>query len=66
MGSDLDRPPVMSSEIIQPPKDGGLFTIRHGGNGARTRMVCGFLGCDHAEHNPLITTLPSVLKLSLA
>jgi AraC-like DNA-binding protein len=65
MGSDLDRPPVMSSEIIQPPKDGGLFTIRHGGNGARTRMVCGFLGCDQAEHNPVITTLPPVLRLSL-
>ena len=65
MGSDLDRPPVMSSEIIQPPKDGGLFTIRHGGNGAPTRMVCGFLGCDNAESNPVIATLPPVLRLSL-
>ncbi len=65
MGSDLDRPPVMSSEIIQPPKDGGLFTIRHGGNGARTRMICGFLGCDCAESNPVLATLPPALKLSL-
>jgi AraC-like DNA-binding protein len=65
IGSDLSTPPVMSSEIIRPPKNGGLFSIRHGGNGACTRMVCGFLGCDSAEGNPVITTLPPALKLSL-
>jgi len=65
MGSDLSMPPAMSSEIINPPKNGGLFSISHGGNGACTRMVCGFLGCDSAEGNPVISTLPSVLKLGL-
>ena len=65
MGSDLGMPPVMSSEIIQPPKDGGLFTIRHGGSGACTRMVCGFIGCDGAESNPVLASLPPALKLSL-
>ena len=65
MGSDLGMPPVMSSEIIHPPKNGGLFSIRHGGNGPCTRMVCGFLGCDSAEGNPVIATLPSVLKLNI-
>src|SRR5215472_17378083 len=33
VGSDLTLPPVHGSDIIQPPKDGGLFTIRHGGSG---------------------------------
>jgi len=65
MGSDLGMPPVMSSDIIHPPKNGGLFTIRHGGNGACTRMVCGFLGCDSAENNPVLATLPPALKLSI-
>src|SRR5262245_19087581 len=65
MGSDLGMPPVMSSEVIQPPKNGGLFTIRHGGNGACTRMVCGFLGCDGAESNPVLASLPPALKLNL-
>jgi AraC-like DNA-binding protein len=65
MGSDLTLPPVKGSEIVQPPRDGGLFTIRHGGAGARTRMVCGYLGCDSADNNPVIATLPSVLKLSV-
>jgi AraC-like DNA-binding protein len=65
MGSDLNLPPVMSSEIIRPPENGGLYSIRHGGNGTCTRMVCGFLGCDSAEGNPVISTLPPVLKLGL-
>jgi AraC-like DNA-binding protein len=64
LGSDLSLPPVMGSDIIQPPKDGGLFSIHHGGEGARTRMVCGFLGCDNADGNPVISTLPAALRLS--
>jgi len=63
VGSDLNRPPVAGSDIIQPPKEGGLFTIHHGGGGKRTRMICGYLGCDSAEGNPVISTLPSLLKL---
>src|SRR6185312_3777416 len=63
--SDLSLPPVMGSEIIRPPKDGGLLSIQHGGAGARTRMVCGFLGCDHAEGNPVLSTLPPLLKLGV-
>jgi AraC-like DNA-binding protein len=65
MGSDLSLPPVAGSEIIHPPKDGGLFSIHHGGGGERTRMVCGFLGCHSAEGNPVISTLPPLLKLNL-
>ena len=65
MGSDLSLPPVAGSDIIHPPKDGGLYSIHHGGNGGRTRMICGFLGCDSAEGNPVISTLPSLLKLNV-
>src|SRR4029077_7302848 len=56
-------PPVAGSDIIQPPRDGGLFSIHHGGNGKRTRSTCGFLGSDCAADNPVISTLPSLLKL---
>jgi AraC-like DNA-binding protein len=62
MGSDLGLPPVPGSDIIHPPKDGGLYSIHHGGGGGRTRMVCGFLGCASAEGNPVISTLPSLFK----
>src|SRR5215831_5670615 len=63
VGSDLSLPPVAGSDIIQPPKDGGLFTIRHGGGGERTRMICGYLGCEDLEDNPVLSTLPALLKL---
>jgi AraC-like DNA-binding protein len=56
-------PPVAGSDIIQPPKNGGLFSIHHGGDGRRTRMICGYLGSDSAEGNPVISNLPSLLKL---
>jgi hypothetical protein len=65
MGSDLSLPPVPGSDIIHPPKDGGLFSIHHGGDGARTLMVCGFLGCTSAEGNPVLSTLPSLLKINV-
>jgi len=65
MGSDLSLPPVAGGDVIQPPKDGGLFSIHHGGAGGRTRMVCGFLGCASAEGNPVLSTLPPLLKLDV-
>jgi AraC-like DNA-binding protein len=63
VGSDLSLRPVPGSDIIQPPKEGGLFSIHHGGSGRRTRMICGYLGSDCAEDNPAISTLPALLKL---
>ena len=65
MGSDLSLPPVLGRDIVQPPKCGGLYSIHHGGGGKRTKMICGFLGYDSAKGNPVITTLPPVLKLNV-
>jgi AraC-like DNA-binding protein len=65
MGSDLSLPPVAGSDIIHPPKDGGLSSIHHGGAGGRTRMICGFLGCASADGNPVLSTLPPLLKLNV-
>lgn len=65
MGSDLSLPPVSGGDVIQAPRDGGLFSIHHGGNGERTRMICGFLGCAKADGNPLLSTLPTLLKFNV-
>jgi AraC-like DNA-binding protein len=66
MGSDLGLPPVAGSDVIQKPRDGGLFSVHHGGSGKCTRMICGFLGCASAEGNPVLSTLPPLLKLDVA
>src|SRR3954447_23899520 len=65
MGSDLSLTPVSGPGVVQPPKGGGMSSIHHGGNGKRTRMVCGFLGCSKAESNPVISSLPPLLKLNM-
>ena len=65
LGSDLDVPPVSNRDILQPPRDGGLFSIRHGGKGARARLVCGFLGGDGAHGNPVISALPAAIRLNI-
>ena len=62
IGSHLDLPPVPSRQVVQAPPGGGLWAIRHGGGGDETRIVCGFLGCDRLEGNPLTAALPSVLR----
>lgn len=38
--------------------------IKTGGSGPTTRIVCGFLHCDEAVFNPLLTALPRVLLAS--
>jgi AraC-like DNA-binding protein len=65
LGSHLDLPPVMASDVIVPPTDGGLYAIRLGGDGARTRVICGFLGCDNVEGNLVISALPAALRLNV-
>ena len=65
MGSDLGLPPVLNRDIIRPCKDGGLFSIHHGGDGAHTRVICGYLGCASGDGNPVISTLPPLLKLNV-
>ena len=66
MGSDLALPPALGSDIVQQPVDGGLYAIQHGGSGAKTEMICGFIGYAGTQGNPLIPMLPRLLKLNVA
>ncbi|MBL6078652.1 AraC family transcriptional regulator [Belnapia sp. T18] len=56
--------PVRAEALLRPAAGGGLARIRHGGGGAATHLVCGFLGSEGAA-NPLIASLPPVLRLDL-
>ncbi|HXU03660.1 MAG TPA: AraC family transcriptional regulator, partial [Polyangia bacterium] len=57
--------PVPGRQIIQLPARGQLYSMRHGGDGERARVVCGFLGCDGPDTNPVLAALPAVVKLML-
>ena len=65
LGSDLTLPPVPGDRVIQPPVDGGLATIHHGGTGQKTRLVCGYLGSEGAADNPVLHALPAAILLSV-
>jgi len=65
-GSDLSTAAVPARDVIQPPQSGGgLARIVHGGGGATTQLLCGFLGSD-APFSPLVSALPPVLKLDVS
>lgn len=62
LGSDLNLKPVNAKELVMPPANGQMARIEHGGGGAGTHIMCGFLGTD-APNDPVFAILPSVLKL---
>ena len=63
MGSDVSIPPAERSEIVD--KVGGMLRIQHGGGGATTRFVCGYLACDSRVCRPLFSALPRMLRVSI-
>jgi AraC-like DNA-binding protein len=62
LGSHLDLSPVPAKQVVRVPPDGGLAVIRHGGGGEKARVVCGFLGCDRMDGNPLTSALPPIVR----
>lgn len=63
LGSDLKLLPVPGADIMQPPTGNGLATMVLGGGGAATRIVCGFLGSEEVRGNPVLGTVPPVLRV---
>ena len=64
MGSDLSRPPISAAELLAGVHGDGPYHIRHGGDGASTRLICGYLGCLSARGNPIFSALPASMKIS--
>ena len=64
LGGDVTLPPIPSETVVQRSAAGGLAKIRLGGDGPITRIVCGCLAGERLEANPVVSTLPAVLRLS--
>ena len=72
MGTAVDTPPEFDAEqtigFFQALAAGSLpFVIPEGGGGLpKTKVICGFLGCDPGPFNPLLANLPRVLRVRWA
>jgi AraC-like DNA-binding protein len=64
MASGPGMEPVSVARLIQRSANGRLTRLTHGGGGAPTHIVCGFLGSEEG-YNPLIASLPRVLTLDV-
>jgi AraC family transcriptional regulator, alkane utilization regulator len=63
MGTDLHLAPMESDALAAAdnPDGTGVFRMRYGGGGARTRFVCGYLALSRSLFRPLLEALPRVL-----
>lgn len=64
LGSDLTLRPTPSRELAVPAEN-GMYQVTYGGGGAPVRMICGYLGCDFAHGNPVLASLPGILRIAV-
>ena len=63
MGSDLNLAPLETENLNRGDAD--LIQMRHGGGGAATRFVCGYLACSRSVCRPLLDALPRLLRVPI-
>jgi AraC-like DNA-binding protein len=65
MGSDLHHAPLEAASLfsVDGTPDADFMHIRHGGGGAVTRFVCGYLACNRNMSRPLFEALPRVVRI---
>lgn len=67
MGSNLHLAPVEASTLLRADAGahGDIIQLRHGGGGAATRIVCGYLACSRSLCRPLFEALPRVVRIPI-
>lgn len=64
IGSGLHHAPMTASDAVQV-KIPGLESVRYGGDGAPTRVVCGWFGYERHVASPVMTGLPQLFRTSI-
>ena len=66
MGSDLQLAPFDAGRIEgTDATDTDFIHVRHGGGGALTRFVCGYVACGRSVLRPLRDSLPPMVRISM-
>jgi AraC family transcriptional regulator, alkane utilization regulator len=55
---------IPASKLLPRPPWPDVVVVEHGGSGASTQVVCGFLHCDELLFNPLLSNLPRLMHVS--
>jgi AraC-like DNA-binding protein len=55
---------VEVARLLPPPPWADILVVEHGGPGANTSLICGFLQCDELLFHPLLRDLPRVLHVN--
>jgi AraC family transcriptional regulator, alkane utilization regulator len=62
MGTHGHAPVPLHTVLPQSPRT-QMPLIRHGGDGARTRILCGYLNCEDLLFHPLLRALPPLIHV---
>ena len=67
MGTDLHLAPMEREASLEPlpGADPEMFQMRHGGGGAPTRFICGYLALSRSAFRPLFESLPPMLCIHM-
>ena len=67
MGSDVRLVPVDTERLVDRDQaaHSDFIHIRHGGGGAVTRFVCGYLACNRSVCRSLLESLPRLLRITV-
>lgn len=67
MGSDLYLAPVEAAGLAGANSASApdFIQMRHGGGGAVTRIVCGYLACSRDVYRPLLEALPRMVRIAI-
>ncbi|TCJ29907.1 AraC family transcriptional regulator [Nocardioides jejuensis] len=60
MGGSAAAPCTPLRTLLDPPPWEAMPVVRHGGGGAATELVCGYLACDDVLFDPQFGALPRV------
>lgn len=56
--------PVPVGRLLPRPPWHDIVVVEHGGSGAATRVICGFVQCDELPFHPILRNLPALLHVN--
>jgi AraC-like DNA-binding protein len=65
LGSDLSFRPVPAGPLVVRRGPDDIPQVKHGGGGAPTRMVCGYMACHSSLFDTLLAALPRVMVVDM-